>query len=469
MRAFLRDVILDTHGNAIANAAVNVYRAGTTTAPAMYSSATGAAIANPLISNSRGEIEAWLAVGQTVDFEVTDNAGRAYAAGNSSARLSWDTFTKQLAVAGWQPPEGLWVPAGWGANWLAAREAAADRLVNIVGWGDSIMVGYYASDWRLTSFFGALVDALQDEHGDGGSGFLSVASSQAWGAPAGARFITSTGSWTGALFKGVNEAAIQNAVNGNGASVTFPGVRGTSIDCYFLSDTGTCTVAIDGGAPSTVDLTAHGSGLVKITFGGLANVAHTVVITNATLKVTVCGVAGTNTVGVVGHNMSSPGRPSTAGAVTTGLAAGTSGSVSITDFAPDLMLLAMSVNDVALATAVDAFRSNLYRLARLARDYSSGKADLALIVNHYGKGAGTSDPSNLYAGYAEVIHGLGETFGAAVLDVWALGRNSWDHWHDLGYWGVTNGSTGAAGTDAVHPSDAGHGAIAAPLIELLTA
>jgi len=95
-RAHLRYVVTDSSGNAIQNAAVNVYKPGTTSVPygTMYTTEAGAtAQSNPLTSNARGEVETWMDTGQLVDLKVTDNGNAAYVSGDASQTRDWTDFT----------------------------------------------------------------------------------------------------------------------------------------------------------------------------------------------------------------------------------------------------------------------------------------------------------------------------------------------------------------------------------------
>jgi hypothetical protein len=61
---------------------------------------------------------------------------------------------------------------------------------------------------------------------------------------------------------------------------------------------------------------------------------------------------------------------------------------------------------------------------------------------------------------------LANTFEAAVVDFWNLGRNSWNFFNSLGYWGNSS-APGTAGTDNSLLSDAGNSYMAGVLTALL--
>lgn len=100
-RAQLKFNVTDRNGAVIQSAAVYVYRKGTTTAPygTMYDAEiNGSVLVNPLVSNSQGEIEAWLDTVQLLDLSVTDNADGAFYPSGSGGSLSFTSFTEAVAL-----------------------------------------------------------------------------------------------------------------------------------------------------------------------------------------------------------------------------------------------------------------------------------------------------------------------------------------------------------------------------------
>src|SRR5688500_6756840 len=96
-RAHLYYVVTDRSRNVNQNDSVDVYQIGTTTPVAtagMYTTRTGGTNAtNPLISDERGVIEAWLTTAQTVELRVTDNSDTAYLPNDPSQLKTWTPFT----------------------------------------------------------------------------------------------------------------------------------------------------------------------------------------------------------------------------------------------------------------------------------------------------------------------------------------------------------------------------------------
>jgi lysophospholipase L1-like esterase len=383
---------------------------------------------------------------------------------------------------------GLYVPSGWGSGWRAARAQAGSRRVTGVGVGDSIPWGAFSSDFRTKGWMGKLWTDLQALLGDGGSGFLSVANSNTYPSVQGATYMTCAGTggvngWnqTG---NGINEISISPATEVTG-SLTINGVRGSNMDVYqFVSVLNqNMTYNIDGAGAIPVPWGfIAGSGTTDLRVNGAAWVAtypnngialtpgpHTVAFVPTQQVPIIGGVNAYNPTGFIGHNMSYPGRNSNFGQSTTWFTGGiTSGQATIKRFSPDLLVIALGVNDIAAATSTDTYVSRISYLIKLAREYNSA-CDVILVAEHQGASADLSDQvASIYPRYVNALANLAQTFNCAFYNVWGgVGRNDYTYWNSLGYWGITNGSSGGSGTDTIHLSDIGHGVVEAPLLELL--
>lgn len=110
-------------------------------------------------------------------------------------------------------------------------------------------------------------------------------------------------------------------------------------------------------------------------------------------------------------------------------------------------------------------------LTSAARNFSdlrntNANAELLILLPHIGNFDGLQN----WAVITQRARALAEAYGAALVDVWPMGRNSWSYWNTLGRWGNGAATTaGSAGTDNIHPSDAGHQAYADALLPLLVA
>lgn len=350
------------------------------------------------------------------------------------------------------------VPDGWGIpGWLRARDEAATRPVVLGIIGDSIGKGTDASNQFHTSWPGLLRRALQQKFGDGGSGFVTV--DQAQGGVVG-----STGAWTTAPAfgqpsrGGPGGVSYRPTVAGNGATLTFP-VWGSTVTLWAKTapSFGRVDVAIDGGAPVQVPLTAAVS-VTGRAFTGLTAGPHSVVVTAASGSSEVYGVSARNATGVVVDNYSGGGNSiaGSAFSLATVTVSGTGTYTTDTLAAMgtcDALIIALGVNDTLAALSTgEALSDNLNGVIARAWDQGatdSTPPDIVVVVQHAGKVDTFLDTALEYPQVAQQLRSIADGYGAALVDVWAAGGRSWKRWADANYWGSSN-------TDTVHPNDAGH-------------
>lgn len=374
---------------------------------------------------------------------------------------------------------GIYVPNGWGRFWRAKREASGTGLAKIVTLGGSATQGFYASNPRTKSWPGVLATTLQGFYGDGGSGLqqaslssavLSVGDAAAVAAwtTAGA-IVTQTGTWLqGGSKYGPGATYIYSDTTGN--TLTFK-ARGTTVKIYTVTGSGTrpaMLYSIDGGADVSVAQPSGTAAIQVTTVTGLTNVEHTVRLKVGTATagqyLSVCGVSGENATGIVVHNCALAGATSATFAdnTTAGLNAVWNGGIS---YPGDLVIYTAGPNDAAANTVGDTWAANVAKWLKAVKDTGSavGDCDIIIALPHLG----THDVTNFkYHDYAIRGRALAEAYGCAFVDWWTIGRNSWQYWNSLSYWG-TNAGTGAAGTDGVHLSDAGFVAMASTLLPLV--
>ena len=370
---------------------------------------------------------------------------------------------------------GLYVRPGWGSFWRTARDAASTGgKASIAVVGGSSLVGFYASNLVTKNWPALLGASLQTTYGDGGSGYLSSlfsangiagqdpAAITAW--TTAGNLVAQSGTWTtGGYQAGPGWGYVYASTNG--AYLTFT-IRGTTASIYTLGADGsrpTWTYSIDGGSETTVtDSATTGLAVLKRTITGLSAGSHTVRVKHtgsAGQYLSVLGVAGENTGGVVLNNF---GRKSgTADIYTQALRTGWNGGPS---YPADLVIYTVSPEDVLNGTSADTWASTVRRHLANIRDGGStqGTNDIVIVLPHIG----TADVGYLYQDYVDRAHSLAQAFEAALVNLWALGRNSWNYWNGLGYWG-NPASPGTGGTDAAHLSDAGHTYVAGVLNTLL--
>lgn len=375
------------------------------------------------------------------------------------------------------------VPPQWGSAWRLARAKAlagtGKARVHILG--ASVARGYYASDLESKGWAALVRAGLQATYGDGGSGFRGVfdsklyldasdgntAKSSYYGAVTNNLWTLTGSGWSNInfVFGPTGTDAILTTTGGDTASIK---VRGTTATIYTLDagdGTGTWTYKIDGGSAVTVNAPAV-FGVRKTVIPGLTAGEHTVLVTLTSGFLMVCGVSGENTTGAVVNNISKSGTVGFQWIDPSGpfISADWAGGVN---YPTDLLIFNLAENDIEIGgTSVDDAVQYARRIFDRVRDTATanGQVDLAILLDH----AGTYDASNYrWHDLAAKLRALAATYGAAMFDMWADGKNSWNYWNTLAYWG-NPANPATAGTDFIHLSNAGHAHVAQKVLNVLT-
>lgn len=390
------------------------------------------------------------------------------------------TFNKRAST-------GIWAPSDWGrtGGWSTSAPLAASSPILVADFGASIDEGYYSSSWATKTWKALTYAALQAAYGDGGSGFVSVHSTTGLGTGS-ASTITATGaSGTGvggwdAYTSGPNGYMLFAHAAANGATLVDTNVRGRFIDVIYLPTTTagvTIGYAVSGGGPSGSIGTTVGSvmGIGKFTIdrgSGNAGVC-TLTLTATGGQPFIGGWLGRNATGIIPMRAGYAGRTTgaVAGAPAVGLPTGqTTGYLSIYSLygvgVPSLFMYSadMLINDIAATTTALAVGQNIAQAFDWAK-LSNTNCDIVAFAPHKGN---TADTTYLYQQYLRELRAVCEEYGAMLIDAWPIGYNVWSYWNGLGYWGDGT-NDGLAGSNVVHPSDAGHQAMANILKPLLLA
>lgn len=412
---------------------------------------------------------------------------------------------------------GIYVPPAWGTYAWKAKLAAAKAgtgLARVAFVGDSLTQGWFASNFETASYAGRTRVALQALGGDGGSGYKSVADTTVIHTDEGdyasvastqgalGNLIATTGTWAADRTLPEGPAATIIRSDDSAATATYT-VRGTLVEVFYLTTLttagatlgGTIGISVDGGAAVTINTsTPNAKGVAVWQSGTLTAGTHTVTITtpDATAlgagsekHVWLNGVSGRNATGVVcdryahagytaGLFNNASGTIAASGRTYGGANRGTYGKAGLWSGGSlrpaDLLVWALGVNDINAGVTADTYINQMNTWLQSIRGgvYGAGDyyqdTDLVLLVHHLGK----NDTNKIGLDYMNRITGMAKAHNAAVVNMWEWGRNSWK-WHQTqGYWGV-NTTTGAAGSDGIHLSDAGHQVTADLLLSVLTA
>ncbi|MEW1675556.1 hypothetical protein AB0O47_20280 [Streptomyces noursei] len=377
-----------------------------------------------------------------------------------------------------QGKRGHVVPPGWGEFWRPQRDAAkaGSGKATIAVIGGSTAAGFPASRLRAKSWPGLLATALQSGYGDGGTGYYtSLLSAQgiagqdstaitAW--TTSRELISQTGTWTiGGYSAGPGWGYLYSSTTGDTLTVA---VRGTTATIYTLGADGQhspWTYTIDSGAAVAVtDTASTGLAVMATKITGLTAGTHTIKIANAgttgSTYLAVCGVAGENSTGVVMNNFSR--RGAVANEYLPRLRLPWNGGPN---YPADLVIYAVSADDVISGIDADTWANSVRQHLSNIRDggAATGTTDIVILLPHIG----TADTTTFcYQDFIDRAHGLATAFEAAVINLWSLGRNSWNYWASQGYWADPS-TPGAAGTDSHLMSDAGHSYVAGVITALL--
>ncbi len=357
--------------------------------------------------------------------------------------------------------QGIYIPPSWGQFWRPARNDAGVSRARIICVGGSMTEGYYSSDTLQDSWVGKMRTAVQSSYGNGGAGMFStsrtdVISSATAGAvtewEGNGSFATTTGPWAaGAQFFGPGISFITTTA---AATATFTRLRGTSIRMFNISGSAPrapFTYSIDGGPPVNVIVPTGTTAIQETEVTGLSNTDHTVVITwngvpGDTLSFV--GVSAYNSTGVVVDNLGRAGSLAANWSVASALGPAYNGGPS---YPGDLVITGFGPNDAASSVDADTWIQSVATYLNTVRQATNGETDIIFVHHHFGN---FTNPQ-FYANYASRMRAIADNYNAAMVNLWAVGRNSWDYWNSFGYWGDAN-DPGPSGTDNIHASNAGH-------------
>jgi lysophospholipase L1-like esterase len=415
---------------------------------------------------------------------LLDDAVAAYVlAADGNFQLEGNTLKFSALVTG--SDSAVSVAPNWGRTWRRYKnEESGTRKGRIAFIGDSVGTGQYATTVAspATRFNGGVSDlirvAMQADHGDGGSGWRDFENMTDVFSGLYPGFGAQTGAWTRLVSTGgaINNAAQKPTVAGNGATITFP-FDGTTMELWTQTDPtfGSITYNIDGAGAVVVAQNAAAS-LQKTVVNGLAPGAHNVVVTASVGNSKVIGVRGLNNLGVVVDNFSSRGRAYAQGTgglwlqATDGWAAKNTMVNTLESLAPsvDVVIIALGLNDMSSDNEVfaDAAFHSLAATWLELQKYEpvyGYPPDIIVCCPHFGRGE-TDVLHPEAAKLAVQLRQFATSIGAAYVDWWRMGLNSWKYWDTLGAWPSPFGTP-----DDVHPSSVGHALMAQPIIDLLRA
>lgn len=353
------------------------------------------------------------------------------------------------------------LPSGWGRRWFGARESArlGNSLATVVQLGDSIAVGWDA-DTNWWNGYGTQVgEQLQVVYGNGGRGFIGVDFARHTGNNLiSGNPVASSGNavWTTVEndTASINAHSVRPTTDGNNATMTFTMVTDDTVIIYSRTDPtyGRYDYRINGG--TAVQVPQNVAAGIQATTVSVSSGTNTIQIIAASGTCRMLGVKSENSTGLAYHNMSVAGRSLDDIASTFAALAATFNATG----EPDLVVVTLGVNDVNTSglteTNVDADIDFILRSAKSTN--LTNPPDLAVVIQHRGN-VSFGDFFGVWPGVYSGLRKAAVRNGAAIVDVWAYGRRTWEYWNNLGFF-----------SDSVHPTQLGHDAYAEIVTSALT-
>lgn len=378
------------------------------------------------------------------------------------------------------------LPSGWDSGW---RAGLASGFARVAVAGDSLASGLLCSDLDTKSWVRLMAADLQAKYGDGGSGFKGSSHSVAGinsaayttALPAACMWAT-TGTWDQNLTNcdGPHGSVLQAKTAG--ATLSYSRARGTTIEIFYLNGNsaafGNWSYQIDGGGWVSGGSTNTGAQSIGVkTITGLSAGNHTVQVraddASASVFFFFCGIRASNATGVrvdnygrgsyiaqVFNNEVGGTFTTTGGQVFGGASSGLfgpAGKWSGGSLNPcDLAIWSLGLNNARFTTPVTTPQMFYRAGQQYLEDVRAGNANasLMIVMPHRGDPSFEDANNRYYGQYVAAAKQLADQFGAAFVDVWKAGKQSYAWMNSQGYWGNQN-VPGAAGTDPVHLSDAG--------------
>lgn len=316
---------------------------------------------------------------------------------------------------------------------------AESEVINVSLVGDSIAEGGKASDYAAYGFATVVRDTLQSRWGNAGLGFIS-----AWlrtNAEGTVRALAETFAWSdsgSACRKGNNLAYKTYTFTGDSVTVKY----------WKKPDAGEFTIAIDGGAPVTVDAEATEVSLGSHTITGLVNGSHTIVITMAEADryLYLHGVVPyvSTAKGIRLNNHGNWGK-------STDVLAESEYRIGALDPAPKLLMIALGANDFGTQHSLKEVKSNLNAII----DPALAAGSCVLIVARTMRG-----DTNLgldHNMYNRMLYEVAVETGVALVDVDQMWGNVFSTADGKGYFDA----------DDVHLTNMGHRQLAMDIMNVL--
>ena len=294
--------------------------------------------------------------------------------------------------------------------------------------------------------------SLQNQYGNAGEGFINIYEGAL---PSGTKPRWTLGSgWKvyGALnvittnvggFGGCYGSSSRNI---SPATLVF---TGTDLDLLYSKskDGGTAAVTIDGKEIDTINCLGESTSFShKISYSGLSNTTHTLIITPHTkANVYIEGaISLSNKTGIQVDKIAISSKR--AGYFNSSLQK----SSWDTMISPDLVLLSFGLNESGNHISVETYKTNMIDLVT----YWKGRgSDVCIVTNQKPAESWTTNWSD----YIAAMYEISNTYNAGIIDIYEAYFKDYTLAQQQGLFGMAqNDYSGGSGTNTAHPSDKGY-------------
>lgn len=333
-----------------------------------------------------------------------------------------------------------------------ALKNTSTQKVKIYCIGESNTRGEYSSDEVNKSWVGVMKSSLQNQYGNAGEGFINIYEGalpsgtkprwtlgKGWSVSGALNTVTSNVGGFGGCFATSNK-------NTSSATLVF---TGTDLDLLYSKATGggTAAVTIDGKEVGTINcLDKEASFSHKVSYSGLSNTTHTLVITpNAASNIFIEGaIASSNTTGIEVDKI----------AISSKGASYFNAPLQKRNWdtlpAPDLVLLSFGINEAANRIPVEDYKANMIALVT----YWQGRgSNVCIVPNQKPADSWTKN----WPAYVASMYEIADTYNTGIIDIYKAFFEDYNVAQKEGLFGMAaNDYSGGSGTNTGHPSDKGY-------------
>lgn len=326
------------------------------------------------------------------------------------------------------------------------------QKVKIYCIGESNTRGEYSSDEVNKSWVGVMKSSMQNKYGSAGEGFISIYEGalppgtkprwtlgKGWSVSGASNVVVSNVGGFGGCF-GISNKNISPA------TLVF---TGTDLDLLYAkaSGGGTAEVTIDGTKVGTINCSGKETSFSnRVSYSGLSNTTHTLVITpNTTSNVLIEGAfASSNVKGIEVDKIAISSKR--ASYFNAALAKESWDTLP----APDLVLLSFGLNEAANKVPVEDYKANMIGLVT----YWKGRGSSVCIVTN--PKPAESWTTN-WLSYVKSLYEIADNYNTGIIDIYKAFFEDYTTAQKQGLFGMAvNDYSGGSGTNTGHPSDKGY-------------